>query len=120
MAKKKIRVEQSFYDTDRFYSILSALGKKDATDKEIAAALNITPETFSRMKTGLIRKTKKGVSEYVKCCHAHAQASSLPSRIPILSWLLVMPSQPRHVMCRQGVCATDRTGNALRVVALAT
>ncbi len=52
MAKKKIRVEQSFYDTDRFYSILSALGKKDATDKEIAAALNITPETFSRMKNG--------------------------------------------------------------------
>lgn len=52
MAKKKIRVEQSFYDTDRFYSILSALGKKDATDKEIAAALNIAPETFSRMKNG--------------------------------------------------------------------
>ena len=49
---KKIRVEQSFYDTDRFYSILSALGKKDATDKEIAAALNITPEVFSRMKNG--------------------------------------------------------------------
>ena len=52
MAKKKIRVQQSFYDTDRFYSILSALGKKEATDKEIAAALNITPETFSRMKNG--------------------------------------------------------------------
>ena len=52
MANKKIRVEQSFYDTDRFYSILSALGKKDATDKEIAAALNIAPETFSRMKNG--------------------------------------------------------------------
>ena len=52
MAQKKIRVEQSFYDTDRFYSILSALGKKDATDKEIAAALNIAPETFSRMKNG--------------------------------------------------------------------
>ena len=49
---KKIRVEKSFYETDRFYSILSALSKKDATDKEIAAALNIAPETFSRMKNG--------------------------------------------------------------------
>ena len=26
------------------------------------------------MTDGLIRKTKKGVSEYVKCYHAHAQA----------------------------------------------
>ena len=50
--KGKVRIDDKFFDCDQFYSILKNLGKLYASDKQIAAVLNIAPETFSRMKNG--------------------------------------------------------------------
>lgn len=50
--KGKVRIDDKFFDCEQFYSILKNLGKLYASDKQIAAVLNIAPETFSRMKNG--------------------------------------------------------------------
>ena len=76
----KIRLDDKFFDSEQFYSIIKNLGKVYATDKQIAAVLDISPETFSRMKNGRYpswdEKQNKERSEKINQVLAHARENA--------------------------------------------
>jgi len=76
----KIRLDDKFFDSEQFYSIIKNLGKVYATDKQIAAVLDISPETFSRMKNGRYpswdEKQNKERSEKINQVLTHARENA--------------------------------------------
>ena len=80
MEKNRIRIEDGFYESEQFYSIIKNLGKIYASDKQIAAVLSISPETFSRMKNGRYpswsEKENKERSEKINQVLTHARENA--------------------------------------------